>query len=49
MSKVRGILREKIYILVHAELFSVLNGLGSIICHKMDTTWTQLHFASGFL
>ena len=33
----------------YAELFSVFNGLGSVISRKMDTACSGLHVGTGFL
>ena len=40
---------KKRVIFAYADLFSVLNGLGSVISRKMDTTCSGLHVGSGFL
>ena len=34
---------------MYADLFLVLNRLGSVISREMDCAWTELHFAFGLL
>ena len=36
---------ETLFIFAYADLFSVLNGLGSVISRKMDTTCSGLHIS----
>ena len=49
MRQGRGDIWEKYFFFVWADIFLVLNGLGSVISRKMDTTCSGLHVGSGFL